>query len=73
MQYKEDQRLIQFLMKLINTFAPTRSNILMINPLPSVNYAYTMLMQDKNQIKSPFDFQFPRNDSSFTVGSQSIS
>lgn len=70
-QSTEDERLTQFLMGLNDTFAPARSNILMINPLPSVNYAYSLLMQDENQRESHVVSQFPGNGSSFMVGSQS--
>lgn len=42
-----DGRLIQFLMGLNDTYSSVRSNILMISPLPSINQAYTLLIQDK--------------------------
>ncbi|XP_060177713.1 uncharacterized protein LOC132607636 [Lycium barbarum] len=58
-QFKEDERLIQFLMGLNDTYAPARSNILMITPLPSINYAYTLLMQDQNQREVHVTSQFP--------------
>nr|XP_016444747.1 PREDICTED: uncharacterized protein LOC107770006 [Nicotiana tabacum] len=45
----EDQRLIQFLMGLNDIYAQARGNILMINPLPSMDVACSLLLQDKNQ------------------------
>nr|XP_016449432.1 PREDICTED: uncharacterized protein LOC107774420 [Nicotiana tabacum] len=45
----EDQRLIQFLMGLNDIYAQARGNILMMNYLPSIDIAYSLLLQDKNQ------------------------
>nr|XP_016513157.1 PREDICTED: uncharacterized protein LOC107830191 [Nicotiana tabacum] len=45
----QDGRLIQFLMGLNDTYSAVRSNILMITPLPSVNQAYSLLIQDEKQ------------------------
>ncbi|XP_070005546.1 uncharacterized protein [Nicotiana sylvestris] len=45
----EDQRLIQFLMVLNDTYAQARGNVLMMNPLPSMDVAYPLLLQDENQ------------------------
>ncbi|XP_047264739.1 uncharacterized protein LOC124896911 [Capsicum annuum] len=39
----------KFLMGLNNTYSSVRSNILMISPLPSVNQAYSLLLQDGKQ------------------------
>ncbi|XP_070047324.1 uncharacterized protein [Nicotiana tomentosiformis] len=47
----QDGRLIQFLMGLNDTYSAVRSNILMITPLPSVNQAYSLLIQDEKQRK----------------------
>ncbi|XP_076913228.1 uncharacterized protein LOC143571773 [Bidens hawaiensis] len=41
-----DQRLIQFLVCLILSYDTIRSNILMMQSLPSINRAYGILMQD---------------------------
>lgn len=46
---KNKQMLIQFLIGLNETFAAVRSNLLMMNPLPSLNYAYSLLIQEENQ------------------------
>nr|XP_016478431.1 PREDICTED: uncharacterized protein LOC107799796 [Nicotiana tabacum] len=45
----EDQRLIQFLMGLNDIHAQARGNILMMNHLPSIDVAYSLLLQDENQ------------------------
>ncbi|XP_019239751.1 PREDICTED: uncharacterized protein LOC109219732 [Nicotiana attenuata] len=45
----EDQRLIQFLMGLNDIYAQARGNILMMNPLPSMDVAYSLLLLDENQ------------------------
>ncbi|XP_076957927.1 uncharacterized protein LOC143633523 [Bidens hawaiensis] len=43
----EDQRLIQFLVGLNPSYDMIKSNILMMQPLPSINHAYVILMQDE--------------------------
>lgn len=44
---EEDQRLIQFIFGLNPSCNTIRSNILMIQPLPSINRAYSILTQDE--------------------------
>lgn len=39
----------QFLMGLNETYNVVRSQILLLNPLPSVNHVYSMLVQEKSQ------------------------
>ncbi|XP_076888918.1 uncharacterized protein LOC143539474 [Bidens hawaiensis] len=46
---KEDQRLIQFLVGLNPSYDMIRSNILMTQPFPSIDYAYGILIQDDKQ------------------------
>ncbi|XP_076918652.1 uncharacterized protein LOC143579153 [Bidens hawaiensis] len=46
---EEDQRLVQFLMGLNPSYDNVRGNILMMQPLPSINQAYALLIQDENQ------------------------
>ncbi|XP_070017480.1 uncharacterized protein [Nicotiana sylvestris] len=43
------QKLYQFLMRLNESYFQARSQILMMNPLPSVNKAYSMIMSDESQ------------------------
>lgn len=45
----QDERLIQFLMGLNDTYAVVKSSILMITPLPTVNHVYSLLIQDEKQ------------------------
>ncbi|XP_060201797.1 uncharacterized protein LOC132630226 [Lycium barbarum] len=45
----QDQRLIQFLMGLNDAYAQARGNIIMMNPLPEMDYAYSLLLQDESQ------------------------
>ncbi|XP_019261987.1 PREDICTED: uncharacterized protein LOC109239848 [Nicotiana attenuata] len=56
-------------MGLNETYGPARSNILMINPLPTVNHAYSLLMQDKNQREKHVNTHFSGDGSSFLAGS----
>jgi len=44
----EDQRLIQFLMGLNDLYAQARGTILMMTPLPTIDSAYALLLQDEN-------------------------
>lgn len=46
---KDKDRLIQFLVGLNGTFNFVRSNLLMMNPLPTLNYACSILIQEDNQ------------------------
>ncbi|XP_075074695.1 uncharacterized protein LOC142162262 [Nicotiana tabacum] len=46
---QQDNRLIQFLMGLNDTYAATRSNLLLLSPLPSLNHAYSLLIKDEKQ------------------------
>ncbi|XP_070019623.1 uncharacterized protein [Nicotiana sylvestris] len=45
----QDGRLIQFLIGLNDAYTAVRSNILMLTPLPSINQAYSLLIQDEKQ------------------------
>ncbi|KAM3309295.1 hypothetical protein P3S67_011039 [Capsicum chacoense] len=44
-----NQRLLQFLLGLNEGYSQARSQILMMTPTPTVNQAYTMLIQDESQ------------------------
>lgn len=50
-KHVEQQHLFQFLMGLNDSYSAVRSQILLISPLPSVNHAYSMLMQEESQRK----------------------
>ncbi|XP_069142903.1 uncharacterized protein [Solanum lycopersicum] len=43
------QKLYQFLMGLNDSYHQARSQILMMDPLPSINYAYAMIVGDESQ------------------------
>ena len=43
----QDQRLIQFLMKLKDEYRQTRSSIIMMHPLPPISQAYKILLQEQ--------------------------
>ena len=48
-QYFQDQKLIQFLMGLNETYTQVRGNILMINPSPTLSQVYSLLVQEERQ------------------------
>ncbi|KAH0764627.1 hypothetical protein KY285_000498 [Solanum tuberosum] len=64
----EDEKLFRFLMGLNETYAPARSNILIIKPLPNLNHAYSLLLQDENQRESYVNVS--TGPSFFMVGKQ---
>ncbi|XP_075108709.1 uncharacterized protein LOC142180392 [Nicotiana tabacum] len=45
----EDERLIQFLMGLNDSYGQARGIILMMNPLPNINHAYSLVLLDESQ------------------------
>ncbi|KAH0729359.1 hypothetical protein KY289_000547 [Solanum tuberosum] len=64
----EDEKLFRFLMGLNETYAPARSNILIIKPLPNLNHAFSLLWQDENQRESYVNVS--TGPSFFMVGKQ---
>ncbi|XP_016445850.1 uncharacterized protein LOC107771034 [Nicotiana tabacum] len=48
-EHMEQQRLVQFLMGLNETYAQARSQVLLTVPVPTLNQAYNMIMQDESQ------------------------
>ncbi|XP_019256390.1 PREDICTED: uncharacterized protein LOC109234787 [Nicotiana attenuata] len=64
----EEQRAYQFLMGLNDTYVQTRSNILMMKPLPSVGAVYSILLSDETQSNVSAATQFPSTSASFNVG-----
>ncbi|XP_069143593.1 uncharacterized protein [Solanum lycopersicum] len=46
---EQDRRLIQFLMGLNEAYTAVRGSILMMNPLPSLTQAFSLLVQDERQ------------------------
>ncbi|XP_059309926.1 uncharacterized protein LOC132061067 [Lycium ferocissimum] len=45
----QDERLLQFLMGVNDTFIGVRSNILLSSPLPTIGQAYSLVIQDEKQ------------------------
>lgn len=68
----QDERLIQFLMGLNDSYGSIRSNIIMISPLPSVNLAYSLLIQDEKQKEIYHNPQSPADLSSYSAVQQPI-
>ncbi|KAH0665716.1 hypothetical protein KY285_026922 [Solanum tuberosum] len=66
----QNERLIQFLMGLNDVYAAGKSNILMLSPLPSVNHAYSLLMQDEKQREVYMSTHYPGNSVSFLATNQ---
>ncbi|XP_019233795.1 PREDICTED: uncharacterized protein LOC109214343 [Nicotiana attenuata] len=66
----EDQRLIQFLMGLNDVYAQARGNILMMSHLPSMDIAYSLLLQDENQREIYANAHFSSDSASFMVAGQ---
>ncbi|XP_019240058.1 PREDICTED: uncharacterized protein LOC109220052 [Nicotiana attenuata] len=69
-KFLEDQRIIQFLMGLNDVYSQARGNILMMNPLPGIDFAYSLLLQDENQREIYARPQLNADASSFMVGVQ---
>ena len=46
---REEDKLMQFLMGLNESYKIVRSNILMMSPLPNVRQAYSMIIQEETQ------------------------
>ncbi|XP_060181947.1 uncharacterized protein LOC132611543 [Lycium barbarum] len=68
----QDERLIQFLMGLNDAYTGVKSNILMMSPLPNVNVAYSLLVQDEKQREVYVSSQFPVETSSFLAAKQVV-
>ncbi|XP_076931937.1 uncharacterized protein LOC143597278 [Bidens hawaiensis] len=66
----EDQKLVQFLMGLNPCYESIRGNILMTQPLPSINQAYVLLMHDEKQREIHSTVIFPSDSASMNVNSQ---
>lgn len=69
-KFIQDERLIQFLMGLNDVYAAGKSNILMLSPLPSVNHAYSLLMQDEKKREVYMSTHYPGNSASFLATNQ---
>ncbi|XP_019244311.1 PREDICTED: uncharacterized protein LOC109224181 [Nicotiana attenuata] len=65
----QDGRLIQFLMGLNEAYSGVKSSILMMDPLPSVHHAYSLLIQDEKQREIHVSVQHP-SEAAFMVSTQ---
>ncbi|XP_016502890.1 uncharacterized protein LOC107821015 [Nicotiana tabacum] len=66
---EEEDRLHQFLMGLNDTYISVRSNLLMMQPPPSLDSAYNILLQDERQRQINPSSQFNPESTSFNVTS----
>ncbi|XP_055835287.1 uncharacterized protein LOC129903789 [Solanum dulcamara] len=66
-KFKQDERLLKFLMGLNDTYCGARGNILMISPLPTVSNAYALLIQEEKQREVKNTPKFPGESSSFVA------
>ncbi|XP_075088221.1 uncharacterized protein LOC142170257 [Nicotiana tabacum] len=68
---EEDQKLHQFLMGLNDTYTMIRRNILAMKPLPDIDTAYSMLLNDESQCEAQFvPPSFSSESASFFTGVQ---
>ncbi|XP_056693771.1 uncharacterized protein [Spinacia oleracea] len=58
---QQDQRLMQFLMKLGEHLSTARGNLLMMQPLPTITHAYRMLAQEERQREISAPMQHTEN------------
>ncbi|XP_059302086.1 uncharacterized protein LOC132054020 [Lycium ferocissimum] len=66
-KFKQDERLLKFLMGLNDTYCGARGNILMISSLPTVSNAYALLIQEEKQRELQNTPKFPGESSSFVA------
>lgn len=66
----QDERLLQFLMGLNDTFIGVRSNILLSSPLPSIGQAYSLVIQDEKQREIHATPAYPGESTSFISNNQ---
>ncbi|XP_075080470.1 uncharacterized protein LOC142165975 [Nicotiana tabacum] len=63
----QDRRLIQFLMRLNEVYTIVRGSILMMNPLPTMAQAFSLLVQDEKQREIKPNNQLPIESTSLNV------
>ncbi|XP_016466380.1 uncharacterized protein LOC107789126 [Nicotiana tabacum] len=66
---KEEDKVHQFLMGLNEVYVGVRSNLLMMQPLPSLDNVYNILLQDEKQRKINPTLLFVCESASFNVNS----
>ncbi|XP_074336341.1 uncharacterized protein LOC141673489 [Apium graveolens] len=68
-KFQQDQRMIQFLMGLNDSFTAIRGYILMRSPLPSIGRAYSFFLQEETQREIHSNSQFLADSASLAVNS----
>ncbi|XP_060215472.1 uncharacterized protein LOC132642235 [Lycium barbarum] len=68
---QDDERLLQFLMGLNESYLGVRRNILMTTPLPSIGHAYSLVVQDEKQAEIQHTPPYPTDSASFIAAGQS--
>lgn len=66
----QDERLLQFLMGLNDSFIGVRSNILLSSPLSTIGQAYSLVIQDEKQREIHATPVYPGDSASFMVSNQ---
>ncbi|XP_077217890.1 uncharacterized protein LOC143852394 [Tasmannia lanceolata] len=56
-EFQLQEKLMQFLMGLNDSFSPIRSQILLMGPLPAANKAYSLVLQEENQRLMRFRYE----------------
>nr|XP_009789104.1 PREDICTED: uncharacterized protein LOC104236793 [Nicotiana sylvestris] len=69
-KFLEDQRIIQFLMGLNDSYAHARGRILMMNSLPNIDHAYSILLQDEGQREIYLSPHYPTDGATFMANTQ---
>lgn len=67
--FQQNQKLLKFLMGLNGDYNTTRGNILMMNPLPLIAKAYSVLIQDEKQREVYYPSHFTSDSASMNVKS----
>ena len=70
--YFQDQKLIQFLMGLNESYTQMRGNILMMTPSPSLSQVYSLLIQEERQRQVRSSAQFQGEGASFNVNTNNL-
>lgn len=64
---EQDRRLVQFLMGMNEAYTVVRGNILMMNPLPSMAHAFSLLIQEEKQREFRPSSRVPMESASLSV------
>ena len=59
---------MKFLMELNDSYGPTRNQILLMDPLPSVNRAYAIILQEERQRNISHTTPLPRSATLAAMG-----